>query len=80
MAAKDFRVKCPMCSGIIVVDARNGKIIRHHEPGKEDEDEVDPALFDSALDKVRAITDPTLNVGRGQSAKYKRVGATSFVV
>ena len=56
MAPKDFRIRCPECEEIIIVDARTGKIIRHFEPGKEDDDEgPDPALFDQALGKVKKV-------------------------
>ncbi|MBU0756231.1 MAG: hypothetical protein KJ645_13905 [Planctomycetes bacterium] len=42
-----------MCNGIIVIDARNGKIIRHFEADDRAEDEKpDPAKFDEALGKV----------------------------
>ena len=54
MTVKDFKIRCPMCKGTIVVDARSGKIIRHREQGdkKDDDDAPDPALFDDALGKV----------------------------
>lgn len=57
MVAKDFKIKCPMCEGLIIVDSRTGKIIRHHEPGKEDDEAPDPALFDDALGKVKKTSD-----------------------
>ena len=53
MSRKDFKITCPLCEGIIIVDARSGKIIRHHEKGKEDDEAPDPALFDDALGKVK---------------------------
>jgi hypothetical protein len=53
MTVRDFKIKCPMCNGRLVVDARTGKIIRHWEEDEREEDEKpDPAAFDSALDKV----------------------------
>lgn len=57
MSRKDFKIECPMCEGIIIVDARNGKIIRHHEAGAEDDDTPDPALFDDAVHTVKKKTD-----------------------
>jgi hypothetical protein len=58
MTVREFKVKCPMCEGVIVVDARNGKIIRHFEPDTRDEDDKpDPAQFDAALDKVSKSKD-----------------------
>ncbi len=57
MKAKDFRIKCPECGEILVVDARTGKMIRHYEKGHEkDDDAPDPALFDNALGKVKKDT------------------------
>ena len=54
MTVKDFKIRCPMCKGTIVVDARSGKIIRHREQSEkaDDNDAPDPALFDDALGKV----------------------------
>ena len=53
MTVREFKIKCPMCEGIIIIDAGNGKIIRHFEPDVREEDEKpDPALFDEAVDKV----------------------------
>ena len=59
MTVKDFTIRCPMCKGTIVVDARSGKIIRHreHGEGKDDDDAPDPALFDDALGKVKKLKD-----------------------
>lgn len=53
MTVLEFKVKCPMCEGTIVIDARNGKLIRHWEANQREEDEApDPAEFDQALDNV----------------------------
>jgi len=58
MTVLEVKVKCPMCEGIIVIDARNGKLIRHWEKGSDGEDEgPDPAEFDAALDKVDRFKD-----------------------
>lgn len=72
MAAKDYRIKCPMCEGIILVDARTGKIIRHHEPGRDDDDEPDPALFDNALDKVHKTQNKGESILDDAFNKYKK--------
>lgn len=53
MTVREFKIKCPMCEGIVIIDALNGKIVRHFEPDHRKEDEKpDPAQFDAALDKV----------------------------
>ena len=56
MVTREFKVKCPMCEGLIVIDARNGKVIRHFEDAEGGEDDKpDPAQFDAALDKVGRV-------------------------
>ena len=58
MTVREFKVKCPMCEGIIVIDARNGKSVRHFEAETRDEDDKpDPAQFDEALNKVSRTKD-----------------------
>ncbi len=53
MTVLEFKVHCPVCNGIIIIDARNGKIIRHFEADKRGEDDKpDPGGFDDALGKV----------------------------
>ena len=64
MTVREFKIKCPMCEGTIIIDARNGKLIRHFEADDREEDEKpDPAEFDQALDKV---------------AKFKEDGDSTF--
>ncbi|MFH2002979.1 MAG: hypothetical protein ABIK28_25155 [Planctomycetota bacterium] len=56
MTVREFKVKCPMCEGLIIIDARNGKLIRHFEAGEREKDEKpDPAKFDEALSKVDRV-------------------------
>jgi hypothetical protein len=53
MTVREFKIKCPECEATIVIDARNGKYIRHFLADKREKDEKpDPAQFDAALDKV----------------------------
>ncbi len=75
MTVRDFRIKCPMCKGFIVIDARNGKIIRHWEESEREEDEKpDPAEFDSALDRVaksKADSESTFSDAMKKESKRK---------
>jgi len=71
MTAKEFRIKCPHCARIVVVDARTGKIIRHFEQSKDDDEAPDPALFDDALGKVKKNQDEGETVLDDAFKKFK---------
>lgn len=55
MVTREFKIKCPMCEGLLIIDARNGKLVRHFEPGENEDDKPDPAKFDEALGKIDRV-------------------------
>ena len=76
MTVREFKIQCPLCKGFIVVDARNGKIIRHWEASKSEEDEKpDPAQFDEAMDKLvkmKEESDTTFSEAMKKVSKRKK--------
>ena len=55
MTVRDFKIKCPMCSGYIVIDARNGKVAIRGWLEQTDKDAVELALEMKSLGVKRIV-------------------------